>query len=206
MEKYPRFLDLYHAGQAQASEIEAYIDRWHQGDLHVSLYVFLGLTWAEYSVWAAGGVLPTEQAHRQVTGRQDAAFMGPPDRQRPVYVHGPIRCRPACPIHWPSDHAMAGWPLDWRGDIGVIMRLCRHNVGHPDPDDQQVRLHPDLAEHDCDGCCRPTIDGELSWLTSSDDDDEYVGGPAAADRVLELAKQARAVMARRRRERREGSA
>jgi hypothetical protein len=161
MHKHPRFLDMYHAGVVQAAEIEDYIEQWHRGGSHVSLHVFLGLTWAEYSMWATLGTLPTEKAHQQLTGRQDMAFVGPPEDRQPLAVHGPIRCRPACPIHWPSDHAMADWPLAWYEDIGVIMRLCHHGFGHPDPDDQQVRLHPDLAEHGCDGCCRPALDGDF---------------------------------------------
>jgi hypothetical protein len=160
MEKRLRFLDMYHAGVMQADEIDDFIDEWHQGGSRVALHVHLGMSWGEYTRWATDNVLPTEQEHA-LLARQDVVFVGPPEDRQPLHVHGPLRCRPVCPIHWPSDHAMADWPLQWFEDVGVIMRLCHHGFGHPDPDDQQVRLHPELARHDCDGCCRPTIDGEV---------------------------------------------
>jgi hypothetical protein len=40
-----------------------------------------------------------------------------------------------CVIHAPSAHHMRTWPLVWRGDKGVMERMCPHGVGHPDPDD-----------------------------------------------------------------------
>lgn len=163
--KHLRYLDLYHRGEVTAEQIHDFVTAWHDGtaqqpDRHVALHVSLGLTWAEYGMWATLGILPSETEHATQAHR-DVAFVGPPEDRQPMHVHGPLRCRPACPIHWPSNHMMAAWPLSWRQDAGVMMRLCRHGLDHPDPDDQQVRLHPDLAEHDCDGCCRPTIDGDL---------------------------------------------
>ncbi len=164
MEKHRRFLDLYHDGEVQASQIDDYIERWHDArsgsDPPVSLHVYLGMSWFEYTGWATDNVLPTPEEHAVFAG-QDVAFVGPPEDRQPLHVHGPLRCRPACPIHWPSDHRMVSWPLAWFEDVGVIMRLCHHGFGHPDPDDQQVRLHPDLAEHECDGCCRPTVDADF---------------------------------------------
>ncbi len=169
MEKQPRFLDMYHAGVMQAGEIHSFIEVWHRtartgSPCSVSLHVFLGLTWDEFSMWATLGDLPTEREH-QLHGRQDMAFVifvgDDPGDTTPLRTHGPLRCRPACPIHWPSGHAQETWPQGWDPDKGVMTRLCGHGVHHPDPDDQQVRLHPDLAEHDCDGCCKPTIDGEV---------------------------------------------
>lgn len=39
-----------------------------------------------------------------------------------------------CVIHNPSAHHMREWPLCWRSDTGAMERMCRHEVGHPDPD------------------------------------------------------------------------
>lgn len=158
--KHPRFLDLYHAGLVPASAIDDYIDDWRDDpDAHVQLHVYLGMTWREYTYWRQTALLPTEREHLSVPN-PDHVFVGPAHARLLLQVHGPIRCRPTCPVHWPSDHPLVDAPLWWVGDIGVMMRLCPHNTLHPDPDDQQIRLHPELARHDCDGCCAPTIDGE----------------------------------------------
>lgn len=45
--------------------------------------------------------------------------------------------------------------MNWRADKGIMERVCRHGVGHPDPDDLIVKSRPELADiHGCDGCCR----------------------------------------------------
>ena len=54
----------------------------------------------------------------------------------------------ACCIHRPSDHHMIDWPQNWRGDRGMMERICPHGIGHPDPDD----LSEDKV-HGCDRCC-----------------------------------------------------
>jgi hypothetical protein len=61
-----------------------------------------------------------------------------------------------CVIHNPSDHHMRSWTVVWRGDKGVMERMCPHEVGHPDPDDAAFmertgRGH--LTVHGCDMCC-----------------------------------------------------
>jgi hypothetical protein len=61
-----------------------------------------------------------------------------------------------CVIHRPSDHHMRQMPLNWRGDTGVMERICPHGVGHPDPDatafaESQGRGY--YGVHGCDGCC-----------------------------------------------------
>jgi hypothetical protein len=202
MEKHPRFLDLYFTGDVTAEEIDDHIEAWHDRQLtgpdsRVALHVYLGMTWAEYGRWATDGLLPTTESH-QVDGRKDMTFVTftgqPLVYTDPLRTHGPLRCRPTCPIHWPSDHAQAGWPRGWNPDKAIMTRVCTHGWHHPDPDDQQVRLHAGLAEHHCDGCCKPTIDGDLSWLSSNDADDDYVAsGPAN-----ELGRRARRVVAQRR--------
>jgi hypothetical protein len=76
-----------------------------------------------------------------------------------VNVHDPARCkgRP-CVIHNPSNHHMRSWPLNWRGDTGVMERICPHGVGHPDPDDAAYNMsigRDYMTVHGCDGCCSP---------------------------------------------------
>jgi hypothetical protein len=158
MVKHPRFLDVYHARLVPAAAIDDYIADWGDEDSPVALHVFLGMTWSEYQRWSLTGQLPSEAQHHRVP-QSDVVFVGPDGI--PLHVHGPIRCRPPCPIHWPSDHPQVTWPMGWDERQGIVTRLCAHGCAHPDPDDQQVRLHPDLADHDCDGCCRPTLDGEF---------------------------------------------
>ena len=66
-----------------------------------------------------------------------------------------------CVIHNPSDHHMKDWRTHWRGDRGMMERICPHGVGHPDPDDVAfIKFHKGekYAEtytvHGCDGCCK----------------------------------------------------
>lgn len=87
-------------------------------------------------------------------------------------THGPAQCvGEYCCIHNPSDHPLRDAPMNWRGDRGLMERLCQHGVGHPDPDDlthkQRVFMQRydesyreryearAFAIHGCDGCCRP---------------------------------------------------
>ena len=64
-------------------------------------------------------------------------------------THGPSKCqgRPCC-IHHPSAHHMREWPLNWRGDTGVMERVCPHGAGHPDPD-HMAYVTSLTPEHDC---------------------------------------------------------
>jgi hypothetical protein len=69
-----------------------------------------------------------------------------------------------CVLHNPSDHPMKSWPKVWRGDLGLMERLCSHGVGHPDPDAlahlARVGVGVDQpGVHGCDGCCRPPAHG-----------------------------------------------
>jgi hypothetical protein len=61
--------------------------------------------------------------------------------------------KPICCIHNPTDHHMITWRQNWRGDKGMMERLCPHGVGHPDPDDLKVRTTRWAGVHGCDGCC-----------------------------------------------------
>lgn len=76
-----------------------------------------------------------------------------------VWVHPKENCRGEhCVIHSPSDHHMKSWPTHWRGDRGIMERICKHGVGHPDPDDLAFRVANGEDEltgalHGCCGCC-----------------------------------------------------
>lgn len=80
-------------------------------------------------------------------------------------VHQESKCsgsRYPCAIHRPSEHALNKAPFNWRGDCGLMERLCAHGIGHPDPDDLEYKRRTMGAEynryafgvHGCDGCCR----------------------------------------------------
>jgi hypothetical protein len=74
--------------------------------------------------------------------------------QEMVYVHSRDECEgDHCPIHNPSDHPLKDAPTHWRGDRGIMERVCQHGVGHPDPDDIRVRRGWWEGIHGCDGCC-----------------------------------------------------
>ena len=53
-----------------------------------------------------------------------------------------------CTIHKRSNHSMREFPQHWRGDRGIMERICTHGVGHVDPDEIT-----DDRTHGCDGCC-----------------------------------------------------
>jgi len=76
-------------------------------------------------------------------------------------VHAASVCEgQPCPYHHPSDHLMVTWPTLMRTNR-LVERVCRHGVGHPDPDslDYFARSDPGngqaLGVHGCDGCCLP---------------------------------------------------
>lgn len=64
-------------------------------------------------------------------------------------VHPSDQCEgQPCVIHNPSNHSMRDFPTHWRGDRGIMERICPHGIGHPDPDE----INSDRM-HGCDGCC-----------------------------------------------------
>jgi hypothetical protein len=77
-----------------------------------------------------------------------------------VNVHPATACAGrVCVVHAPSDHHMRTWDLNWRGDRGLMERICPHGVGHPDPDDMLYQASVGRewqGVHGCDGCCRPS--------------------------------------------------
>lgn len=89
-----------------------------------------------------------EEILRAVRDGQDLIFVDAAEPEFGAQVgmsllrtHGPAVCRgplddtgkPICCIHNPSDHHMRTWRQNWRGDKGVMERLCSHGIGHPDP-------------------------------------------------------------------------
>lgn len=79
-----------------------------------------------------------------------------------LMAHNRTVCHEPCPIHSPTDHHMVSWRQVWRWNPpfdyrGIMERLCKHGIGHPDPDDLHIRLGDDDGTHGCDGCCLPTV-------------------------------------------------
>lgn len=67
-----------------------------------------------------------------------------------------------CVVHHPSRHNMENWPRHLR-ETTLVERLCRHGVGHPDPDSARfLNEHGPVGSrgtwgvHGCDGCCSDT--------------------------------------------------
>lgn len=95
----------------------------------------------------------------------DKDMVGPNDDKNTVLVnvHTIDQCQPHhCCIHNPSQHHMATWKPEWNPLFKMMMRWCRHNMLHPDPDDiahLRRRWSEDvaglIAQHMCDGCCQP---------------------------------------------------
>lgn len=69
--------------------------------------------------------------------------------------HSFRECSGRCPLHFPTQHHMRTWRMNWRPDRGIMERICTHGVGHPDPDGRRIWLGEDSGVHGCDGCCRP---------------------------------------------------
>lgn len=72
-----------------------------------------------------------------------------------IHPEGMCAGRP-CVVHNPTNHHMREWVLHWRGDRGIFERICRHGVGHPDPDQEDYWKETGQTGqgiHGCDGCC-----------------------------------------------------
>ncbi len=70
-------------------------------------------------------------------------------------VHDEARCAGKyCAVHNPSDHHMRSWKQQWRDDRRIIVRVCpKHNVRHPDPDNNW-EADSYFWVHRCCGCCK----------------------------------------------------
>jgi hypothetical protein len=67
-------------------------------------------------------------------------------------VHEEDKCKEKhCVIHNPSDHVLRDAPTHWREDRRIMERMCEHGIGHPDPDNINMRDVDWI--HGCDGCC-----------------------------------------------------
>ena len=85
---------------------------------------------------------------------------GPLEVTQGIIHHVAADCddRP-CPFHRPSLHPMIEERMHLR-ESGLIERLCKHGVGHPDPDsasymEEMMGHEPGTwGVHGCDGCCR----------------------------------------------------
>lgn len=85
--------------------------------------------------------------------------------ERMIRTHDETMCAGEfCAIHAPSDHLLRDAPKLFRADRdGLIERLCRHGIGHSDPDSVQYLESIGVKEaaiHGCDGCCQKTEDGD----------------------------------------------
>jgi hypothetical protein len=71
--------------------------------------------------------------------------------ERILITHPRERCEgksgPCC-IHFPSNHHMRTWQMNWRADTRVMERLCPHGIGHPDPD-HMTYARSLTPEHEC---------------------------------------------------------
>ena len=73
------------------------------------------------------------------------------DQQTLTNVHTAEQCLGiTCTIHKPTKHHMRDWPLYWRADRRIFERMCKHGIGHNDPD--QYYFNDDNT-HGCDFCC-----------------------------------------------------
>ena len=83
-----------------------------------------------------------------------------------IKVHDKKDCKGRnCPIHNPSDHHMKDWPTHWRDDRKLMERICKHGVGHPDPDDlaykESLGINVKVQSiHGCCGCCSIRKEGK----------------------------------------------
>lgn len=78
-----------------------------------------------------------------------------------VWAHPASQCMGFnCCIHNPSEHHMRSWTQHLRSDNhGLIERMCKHGIGHPDPDSVawfKRRGIEGMGIHGCCGeCCAP---------------------------------------------------
>jgi len=73
-------------------------------------------------------------------------------------IHHKDLCKGSyCPFHNPSDHPLKNAPINIRVDKGgLVERICKHGIGHPDPDSvAYFHKHGEkwAGVHGCDGCC-----------------------------------------------------
>lgn len=74
------------------------------------------------------------------------------------YIHPKSDCKYPCPFHGPSNHPLKDAKIHIRKDKHFLVeRICKHGVGHDDPD-SVAYMHSIGAKwvgvHGCDGCCK----------------------------------------------------
>lgn len=75
-------------------------------------------------------------------------------KKQRVIIHSKELCMGPCPFHSPSNHHMRKWPKNVRIDKSFLTeRICKHGVGHPDPDSLKWLNDKAMQIHGCDGCC-----------------------------------------------------
>ncbi len=88
---------------------------------------------------------------------------------------------------------MVKWKLNWRQDRRIMERICKHGIGHPDPDDaafRKIMSGDSDTTHGCDGCCvvksksekedeDKSEDGALTWNELAEEYDKVSGGRKA---------------------------
>ena len=87
----------------------------------------------------------------------EALFMTP-DGQNYLRTHelNDNCIKDGCLVHAPTVGPLSDAPYNWRGDRGIMERICTHGVGHPDHDGAayQRRIGREFENvHGCDGCC-----------------------------------------------------
>lgn len=62
-----------------------------------------------------------------------------------------------CPIHKKTEHHMSGWMQTFDLSEQIMVRVCKHDVWHPDPDDRATEGRAHLYPHSCcaERCCWP---------------------------------------------------
>lgn len=74
-----------------------------------------------------------------------------------VVIHSESVCEAPCPFHSPSSHPLnCAEKLIRMDKAGLVERLCKHGVGHDDPDSvayMQKKGAKWAGIHGCDGCC-----------------------------------------------------
>jgi hypothetical protein len=59
---------------------------------------------------------------------------------RTLTHHDPDVCNgEPCPLHNPTDHRFRQYPLDWKEEWGIMVRVMKDGQTIPDPDDYHVR-------------------------------------------------------------------
>jgi hypothetical protein len=70
-------------------------------------------------------------------------------------IHPETACKPfPCPFHNPSAHHMVDWKINVRLDNqGLVERICKCGVGHPDPDSIAYFERQGITHMSVHGCC-----------------------------------------------------